>query len=110
MSFQEVVGCDDDLGRGVSVGKVELKQDWIGLDWVGWTGLDRTDWFVKGGRRSQAGWGRAGQGRWMERRSNKHFFVLQQKADRLKGRELCGCNAMSRGLRQDPSWVLPHES
>lgn len=64
------VGCDDNLGCwDVSVGKVELKQDWFGLVWVGrgdWTGLDRTDWFVKGGRRSQAGWSRrskAGQGR-----------------------------------------------
>lgn len=65
-SFQEVVGCDDDLGWDVSVGKVELKQDWFGLVWVGlgWAGLDRTDWIVKGGRSQagrQAGRGRAGQ-------------------------------------------------
>lgn len=65
-SFQEVVGCDDDLGWDVSVGKVELKQDWFGLVWVGldWAGLDRTDWIVKGGRRTLAGrleQGRAGQ-------------------------------------------------
>jgi hypothetical protein len=42
-SSQEVVGCDDDLGWDVSVGKVELKQDWFGLVWVGLdrAGLDR---------------------------------------------------------------------
>lgn len=55
-SLQEVVGCDDDLGWDVLVGKVELKQDWfglvlVGLDWTGWAGLDRTDWIVKGGRK-----------------------------------------------------------
>lgn len=69
--FQEVVGCDDDLGWDVSVGKVELKQDWFGLVWVGldWAGLDRTDWTVKGGRRvalrlgRQAGSGRMGMDR-----------------------------------------------
>lgn len=68
LSFQEVAGCDDDLGWDVSVGKVELKQDWFGLVWVGldWAGLDRTDWFVKGGRRLQVAGGleqsRIGQG------------------------------------------------
>lgn len=84
------MGCDDDLGWDVSVGEVELKQDWFGLVWVvglDWAGLNRTDWFVKGGRWSQTGWSRAGQGRWMdmERESNKHFFVMQQKVDWLKG-------------------------
>lgn len=104
------MGCDDVLGWDVSVGKVELKQDWFGLVWVGldWAGPDR----LVCERRSQvAGWlAGAGQGRWMGRRSNRHFFVMQQKVDRLKGRELCGCNAMSKGRCQDPSWVLPHES
>lgn len=92
LSFQEVVRCDDGPGWDVSVGKVESKQDWFGLNW---TGPNRS-WFVKGGRRQAvAGQGRAGC--WMEKRSNKRFFVMQQKVDRLKGRELCGCNAMSKG-------------
>jgi hypothetical protein len=63
----EEVGCDDDRGWDLSVGKVELKQDWGGLalgwpgtwiDW-GWTGLtELTDWIVKGGRRAGQGKGR----------------------------------------------------